>query len=145
VAVTWEKAVDWLKQLQALLSGALPFLSAKVSLYPFQNVVEDLWPITSVLALIASAMIFNMVEPQPHSLRREKMESVGWILGVVGLFMALVSLLIMLCLRADKISFHDPETQYLAGEFMFVSEFFSIGLALGFVLAVISRRFLTAS
>jgi hypothetical protein len=133
--------LGWLKQLQAFLSAALPFVTAKISLYPFQNVVADLWPITSVLAFLLGAITFNMVEPRPQSVHGQRLELIGWILGVAGSLMAVVSLLLMLCLVSEVILLGDSTKQYLAGEFMFVSEFVCLGIAVGFLAGLISRRF----
>ncbi len=142
MSLTSERLLEGAKQLQSLVSGALPFVTAKLSLYPFQNVVEGLWPITSALALLASAITFNMVQPQRQSMCRRKIELVGWVVAVVGLFMAVASVAIMLALVRGAISFTNPSLEYLAGEFMFVSAFFSFGLAAGFLFGLTSRQLL---
>jgi hypothetical protein len=140
-----EGASVWLKQLQSLFSAALPLVTAKLSLYPFQNVVEDLWPITSVLALLASAITFNMMQPRRESKYEGTLVLIGWLVGLVALVLAVVSLLVMLALVREAIQFTNASDQYLAGQFMFVSEFFSFGLAAGFVIGLILRQFPAAS
>ena len=78
--------IERAKQLQALFAGALPLIAAKVQfLLPFLNpkIVEELWPITSLLAIVSSGVTYNLASDSqsPRGARN---------LAMAGLFSAVL-------------------------------------------------------
>jgi hypothetical protein len=59
-----ERLTKFLEQLQALIPAILPYFAttAKVPVFKYLNpsIADDLWPVASILALLASAINFNL-------------------------------------------------------------------------------------
>src|SRR5262249_13885462 len=120
------KALKQLKQLQALVAAALPLLTTPtINLFGFLNpfITEELWPVASVLALIGSALSYNLAKPfqGPRLARR---------LAVGGLILALASLVVLLVIVTNAFSGY-PALEDLSARIFYVLFFLGLGLALG--------------
>lgn len=129
----WSKALDWLKQLQAILPAGLPYPTAKW--FPFLNpqIGDDLWMLTSLLAFIASAINYTLAQ------FRQK-PTLAWRLCWGGLCVAGAALVAMLMLVENLILSNHPSEQYLAVEFSFVLFFVGLGLGAGWWAGRMLRR-----
>jgi Kef-type K+ transport system membrane component KefB len=125
--------LEVLKQLQALISAALPFLTTKLSLLPFLNpqIAEELWPITCVLALVSSSITYNLSQ-------RFQKPRMGRMLAVLGAAFAVISTVSMLAVVDGLVFSGKPELQDFSVRSMFVLLFVGIGLAIGYA----SSRFI---
>jgi len=121
---------ELIKQLQALVSGALPFATSKIPLLPFLNpqIIDDEWPISSVLSLIASGMTYNFAQ-------RFQKPKLARFLALFGLAVAIASILFLIALVNDLAFSHSPETQDFLARSMFVLLFVGIGLSTGYCFA----------
>jgi hypothetical protein len=119
-----------LKQLQAFISAALPFVATKISLLPFLNpqIADDQWPITSILSLAASGVTYNL------SQRFQKPKMARY-LALLGLACAVVMILGLLALVGNLMFSTHPELQDFLARSMFILLFVGIGLTLGYCFA----------
>jgi peptidoglycan/LPS O-acetylase OafA/YrhL len=129
---TLKSILELSKQLQALVPFGLAYPTT--NFLPFLNpqIAEDLSLITGVLALIASAITFNLAQYR----QRPKL---AWRLCSFGLFLAGGSFVAMLFLAESTILSNYPSAQFLAAELAFVGFFFGIGLAAGWCSARILK------
>src|ERR1700730_18647376 len=113
----WLKsAFELSKQLQALVAGSLPILTPRLVSTLNPQIYEDLWVVTSLLALIASAISYNLTQDGSKP-------KFGWYLGCMGLLMVGVSFAVVLALVQDVFLPQHPSGQYLVAEFAFVNVF----------------------
>ena len=117
--------LEVLKQLQALVSGGMPFLAKQFSLLPFLNpqIADEQWPIASVIALVASGLTYNLFQ---------RFERPAAILAVLGLVTAVISTLFLLALVDGLMFSGRPELQDFSARSLFVLLFVGIGLASGY-------------
>src|SRR5262245_2270789 len=118
--------IDLAKQFQSLIAGALPLATAKVSFLGFLNpqITQELWPIASVLAVIASGLTYNLARQfqKPRWARQ---------LALWGLGVAVFTLIAMFAI-VDEIALADsPALQDFSVRSLFVLLFVGTGFALG--------------
>jgi hypothetical protein len=118
--------VDLAKQLQALVTGGIPLFAAS-RLFPFLNpqIINDLWTITIVLAVAASALTFNLAQ-------RFQKPRVARSMAVIGLFAALLSLIILQALVGRSFFADEPGLQDLTARAMFIIFFVGVASTLGY-------------
>jgi hypothetical protein len=122
-----------LKQLTALLPALLPPLAKRFPLLPFLNpqIAEDLWLITAILSLCASAITYNFT----RLLRRN---GLAGYFAFVGLATAVLCLVGMLALVNDLILTGQPSVQDFSVRSMFVLLFVGIGICAGYGFACVT-------
>jgi hypothetical protein len=125
-----DKLLEHLKQLQALVSGALPFMTTKVQIFPFLNpqIGKDLWPITSILALAASMLTYNLAQAFER-----RMGALA--LGLTGLVLAAAFLCFMEAIVVGIVPLSDPIVEDYLVRISFILIFIGIGLAFGWSFA----------
>jgi hypothetical protein len=125
------------KQLQAVLPFGLAYPTTKF--LPFLNpqIAEDLSLTTGLLALIASAITYNLSQYRQRP-------TLAWRLCCIGLFVASVSFVVMLILVENIMLPNYPSTQFLAAELAFIGFFVGVGLAAGWCSARILKALATA-
>jgi hypothetical protein len=116
-----------LKQLQSLVAGGLPLLATRLqSVFPFLNpqIADEMWPMTSILALISSGVTFNLARrfQKPTHARR---------LCLWGLAFAIVSFIFLFLLIGNLVLTGHPEWQDFFARTLFVTLFVGIGLVVG--------------
>jgi ABC-type transport system involved in cytochrome c biogenesis permease subunit len=126
--------IEALKQLQSVIPAMLPYVSTKfkLPLFPFLNpsITQDLWPVTSILSLLASAVVFNLAKSTTK-------RTLALRLCFFGLAAAILSFLIINAV-ADEIVFDlSPVLQDYAVQIAFVFLFIGIGLTSGWCFAKI--------
>jgi hypothetical protein len=120
--------VDAAKQLlPALFSGALPSMATKLQLLPFMNplIVEELWLITSALALLSSVLTYNLAQ------RFQKPRAARWFAGI-GLVIAVVALGILQAVVGHLLFSENPELQDFFARLLFILLFVGLGLVAGY-------------
>jgi uncharacterized membrane protein len=118
---------EFAKQLQALVAGALPFVTSKVQfVLPFLNpqIADDMWPMTSVLAVISSGVTYNLAQ-------RFQKPTVARKLCLWGLGTAVFSFLALMAIVDNIILSESPEWQDFAARVLFVTLFVCVGLVIG--------------
>ena len=128
--MTGSGILEVLKQLTAVLPALLPLLVRRFSLLPFVNpqIADDLWPITFIMALLASSISYNFF-------RNSAKNSTSGYLALFSLVIAIVSLVGMLALVSDlTLSDHRILQDFLVRS-MFVILFVSIGYCSGYAFA----------
>jgi hypothetical protein len=125
------KLAEGAKQLQALLSGVFPWLSKdSQSVLPILNpkIADEMWLVTSILAVTASAVTFNLSQ-------RFQKPTLGRILCLMGLALSVVSCIVILILTRDMIMWNFPEWQDILARTAFLFLFTGLGLALGYAVS----------
>jgi hypothetical protein len=126
--------VEALKQLQSIVPAVLPYLSAKfkLPLLPFLNpsIAQDLWPVTSILSLLASAIVFNLA-------KSTNKRTLALRLSFFGLIAAIASFLIINAVVNKIVLESSPALQESAIQITFVLLFIGIGLTSGWCFAKI--------
>jgi cytochrome b subunit of formate dehydrogenase len=105
-------------------------LATKFSLLPFLNpqITEDQWPVSSILALVASGVTYNL------SQRFQKPRAARY-LAIAGLVISVISTVTLLAIVGGLILSMNPEFQNFSARSMFVLMFLGIGLAIGYCFA----------
>jgi hypothetical protein len=129
---------ETLKQLQSLVPGILPYVTAKLPLFPFLNpsIMEDLWPITSILSLLASAITFNLAKSRTTR-TLVLYHTLALYLCFFGLAASIASFLIMNAIVSKIFLPSSPPLQDYAVQITFVSLFIGIGFTSGWCFAKI--------
>jgi hypothetical protein len=123
--------LEAVKQLQSLVPAVLPYVTAaKLPLFRFLNpsIAQDLWPLTSILALLVSAVNFNLAKS------RNK-RTLALNLCFIGLALALFSFLLLNAIVSKLLLDSYPSLQDYAVQTTFVLIFVGIGLASGWIFA----------
>jgi hypothetical protein len=124
-----------LKQLQSLIAALLPFLSAKFQLLPFLNpqISKDLWPITALIAFLASMMAYNLKWPRASD-----------IFAIFGLVMMIVSVGVMISVVAEVLFATEPILQDFSVRITYFSTFVGGGIVLGWCVSRLLDRLSTS-
>ena len=120
--------LDALKQMQAFVAGALPFLTMKFEIFPFINpqVGSDLWEISALSALAASATTYNLATPNQSPLLARTLALVGFLLAII--------MSTMIILVGSELVFREsPRWQDGSIRLGFFFFFLSIGFLLGWI------------
>jgi hypothetical protein len=125
-AVKLDDVGKLLTQLQSLFSGALPWTASQFQLLPFLNPVisKEHWPISSVLAIIASSITFNLA-------KRFQKPTWARLLAIGGLLLSIILILLLYALVNNLFPSLSPELQDLYARSAFVLLFVGLGLAAG--------------
>jgi hypothetical protein len=136
--IALKNVLELSKQLQALVPFGLAYPTS--NFVPFLNpqIAEDLSLITGLLALIASAITYNLAQYGGNP-------NLAWRLCCFGLFVVGGSLVAMLFLAENVLLSNYPSEQFIAAELAFVGFFFGIGFAAGWCSARILRATANAS
>jgi len=115
------------KQLQALVAGALPLVTSKLQfVLPFLNpqIADEMWPMTSVLAVISSGVTYNLAQ-------RFQKPTIARTLCLWGLGVAAVSFVTLIALVGNLFLSESPEWQDFFVRALFVILFLCVGLVIG--------------
>jgi hypothetical protein len=130
------KFFDALKQLQSFIPAIFPYVTSTEKLPLFKDlnpsISQDLWPATSVLALVFSATIFNLA-------RTTNKGALALTLCLAGALTALLSYFIINALSTGLLLRSDPAMADYAVQVGFVLFFVGIGCATGWTAARILK------
>jgi hypothetical protein len=126
--------VDGLKQLQLLIPALLPYITSATKLPVFQflnpTIAQELWPVASILSLLASATNFNLA-------RSWNKRTLALNLCLIGFIAAVLSFLAMIAI-VDKLLFaSDPAYRDFSVQVVFLFFFIGIGFASGWAFSKI--------
>jgi hypothetical protein len=123
-----------LKQLQALIPAFLPYITnaAKLPVFQFLNptIAQELWPVTSILALLVSATNFNLA-------RSSNRRTLALRLCLTGIGVAIFSLLVIIAIVAKLLFESNPSLRDYFVQANFIFFFIGIGLASGWTFSKI--------
>jgi hypothetical protein len=126
-----------LEQLQSLIPAILPYFAttAKLPVFKYLNpsIAEDLWPVASILALLASAINFNLS-------KSTNKQGLALSFCFFGFGAAILSLTIINAIVSRILLQSSPAFQDFIIQVAFIFFFIGIGLASGWTFAKLLVR-----
>lgn len=122
--------MEKLKQLQALPSTVLPFVTAKLPILPFLNpqIAADMWPISAIFAFVGCCLIYNLTVT-PH------VATSALFAAILGFLLAAISVLVIVLVYVGVLYGADPTWQDLSVRIAFFALFAGLACPAGWAAA----------